>query len=139
MVQPPMDQNVTIYGWHFHIYMVPNDQKAYDRAHQWYEVAKAKWGKYMVREGSINIFDKPVGPHTLPMLQICLEDPNDADKNGKLLPEVLAWVQLNVDLMKFPTLIHPLTTPFSDEEELKDHTIRAFWAGNRQLLNTERL
>lgn len=133
------DANVTIYGYHFHIYFLPNDEFALHSAKQIYEKAKALWGTKVVREGAINIFEKPVGPHPFPMVQICLEDEKNKDTNFKLFLEVLPWVQLNVDLEEHPLLLHPLSTPFSPEEELKDHTVRALWIGQKLKLNTRQL
>lgn len=80
---------------------------------------------------------KLVGPHSLPMLEICLSDPKDHEKNKRLLPEVLAWVQLNVDMEKHPLLLHPVTAPFKRKEIYLDHLKRPLWGGTKQLLNLD--
>lgn len=41
-------EEISIYGWHFHIYMFPNDRKAYKRLATYAEEAKKRWGQYHI-------------------------------------------------------------------------------------------
>ncbi len=120
--------NDQIYGYHFHIYFLPNDTKALNSANDLMTKAKAAFPNLR-----ISLFNYPIGPHPIPMFEIDLEHlPQDQVK--EYLYQVLPWVMLNVDFTEHPVLLHPLS-----DNELADHTVRPAWFGQKLILNIRKL
>lgn len=64
-------------------------------------------------------WDKPIGPHTLPMFEVNLFTPAQF---GAFIP----WLVINRGPLS--ALVHPNT---DDEDELRNHSQRATWLGER--------
>jgi len=64
-------------------------------------------------------FDKPIGPHTLPMFEVNLFTPAQF---GAFIP----WLVVNRGPLS--ALVHPNT---DDGDELRAHSQRATWLGER--------
>ena len=65
------------------------------------------------------LWDKPIGPHTLPMFEVNLFTPAQF---GAFIP----WLVINRGPLS--ALLHPNT---DDEDELRSHSQRATWLGEK--------
>lgn len=122
----------TIHSYDFHTYWNPQDKDEAKFSDEFREKVKAEFAKEL-EAGDLRIFnawDKPVGPHQIPMWEV--------DTGGKLEPvlftRLLGFYQLHHG--KLSVLIHPRTLESGD---LRDHTEHALWLGHKQRLITSAL
>lgn len=73
------------------------------------------------------LWDKPIGPHTLPMFEVNLFSPTQF---GAFIP----WLVINRGPLS--ALLHPNT---DDGDELRAHSQRATWLGERVPLDLKSL
>ncbi|KAJ3014848.1 UNVERIFIED_CONTAM: hypothetical protein HDU68_000102 [Siphonaria sp. JEL0065] len=100
-------------AWDFHIYYRLEDQS---------EFAKALYEKVQTEFPTLKIFrlwDKPIGPHTLPMFEVDVFTPQE-------FGVFLSWIALNRGTLS--VLAHPHTAPGNDVE---DHLVHGVWVGER--------
>lgn len=99
-------RELTIRGWHAHIYFTPETR---ERALKLRDRIARELGLLV---GSVH--DKPVGPHTEPMFQVIIP----VEDIGRTVP----WFSLNHDGLD--VLLHPSTG-----NGWADHTRHALWMG----------
>ncbi|PGH26641.1 hypothetical protein AJ80_01586 [Polytolypa hystricis UAMH7299] len=109
-------------GFDVHIYHYQNnpDQAAF---------AKALWTRIRHEFPELRIytfFDRPIGPHPVAMFEVNVFTPAQF---GAFIP----WLAINRGPLS--ALIHPNT---SEEEDLRNHTQRATWMGERIPLDVSR-
>lgn len=85
------------------------------------DTARARWPQLRVA-----LFDRPVGPHVMPMLEI------DIPVQSNLIGEVLPWIMVNHG--QHSVLLHPHTG-----NSYRDHTEYPAWIGQKVPLNLARL
>ncbi|OKL64003.1 hypothetical protein UA08_00828 [Talaromyces atroroseus] len=147
LLNPPSDTKSSAYssfpdplengrraGFDVHIYYIPNNAGQTKFAKELHERIRREWladpkGKSKVPELRIYRFwDRPVGPHPVPMFEVNLLSPAEF---GAFVP----WLVINRGPLS--ALVHPNTV--NEGEELRNHSQRAMWLGERIPLDLELL
>ena len=102
----PTNPNLTVYGYHAHVYYGSATKPVAERFHARLSAA------YPVEMGQFS--GERVGPHPVPQFQIIF--------TKELFAEVVPWMMLNREGLNI--LVHPLTDDMVD-----DHTVYALWLG----------
>ncbi|KAI8611650.1 DOPA-like domain-containing protein [Chytriomyces sp. MP71] len=105
-------------GWDFHIYFKLEELETALALHQ------------QVRETFptlklFKVWDKPIGPHTLPMFEVDVFTPAE-------FGAFLSWIAVN--RQGFSVLAHPHTG-----DDVTDHLVHGVWIGDKVPLIRERL
>ena len=109
-----------------HVYFQQNDERSTHAASS-------------LREDTIKLFPsvrvysmvpRPVGPHPIGMFEAHLTNAVD-------FANYVSWLCLNHNAYgaDLPVLIHPNTTPSTPENGILDHSTRAIWLGQPQILD----
>jgi aromatic ring-cleaving dioxygenase len=109
--------NLSIHGYHAHIYYEPETRPLAEslRAQMEQLFPAARYGRW---------HDRPVGPHPSAMFQVAF--PVD------LFPTLVPWLILNH--APLTVFLHPETG-----HDLSDHARRAVWMGRQQVLDLSSL
>ncbi|KAF2203050.1 hypothetical protein GQ43DRAFT_288338 [Delitschia confertaspora ATCC 74209] len=104
-------------GFDIHIYFLHTDAEETKFATELWERIRREFPELRIYQ----IWDKPIGPHTMAMFEVNLFTP---EQFGAFIP----WLVINRGPLS--ALVHPNT----DDEE-RDHTQRATWMGQPLPLN----
>ncbi|KAI1268017.1 DOPA-like domain-containing protein [Xylariaceae sp. FL1019] len=116
-------------GFDLHIYYLPNDKAQT-------EYARALWERIRREFPELRIYrfwDKPVGPHAVPMFEVNVFTPAQF---GALVSWLVVWRG------PLSVLIHPNTVEKhlkEGEKEALNHSTRATWMGERLPVNVDLL
>lgn len=114
-------QSSGVTGYDLHIYFFDNnpEQRAY--AEKLMNNAIGRWGELRIK-----MFDKPVGPHPMPMFEI------DIPQNYPKFSDIVSWIMVNHGNLS--ALLHPHTG-----QSLLDHTRHPLWLGQPVPLDITKL
>ncbi|CAK9783541.1 hypothetical protein CC85DRAFT_265328 [Cutaneotrichosporon oleaginosum] len=116
------DGNANSKAWvDFHIYHQPNNPNHVKYAHKLYEAVRREFPELRM----YRFFDKPLGPHPIPMFEVNVFTPTQ-------LGALFTWLMANRGPCS--VLIHPNTG-----DDVGDHTERATWMGERVPLDVDLL
>ncbi|KAJ3342419.1 hypothetical protein HDU83_006092 [Entophlyctis luteolus] len=110
-------------GWDIHIYF-PLERIEF--ASELRDTVIREFGEYPGVK-VYRLWDKPIGPHTLPMFEVDVFSPAE-------FGAVLSWIGTHRDGLS--VLVHPHTDPAND---LRNHLENAMWMGEKLPLKVETL
>ncbi|KIN02027.1 hypothetical protein OIDMADRAFT_18785 [Oidiodendron maius Zn] len=116
-------------GFDVHIYYFQNNLSQTQFAKELWERIRREFPELRIYK----LWDRPVGPHPIAMFEVNLFTPAQF---GAFIP----WLVINRGPLS--ALLHPNTVDSvtgKSTEELRDHTQRATWLGERVILDTSML
>lgn len=112
-----VDAHNVIQGFHFHTYFFQNNEKHQEEVRSLRQIIEREIKTGILGNCSLNHLNSgPVGPHTIGSFETCC--------NVSSVGHGVSFFMQNRG--KFSILLHPLTT-----SEMKDHSERAFWLGQK--------
>ncbi|KAI0793872.1 DOPA-like domain-containing protein [Fomes fomentarius] len=108
-------------GFDFHIYYLPNDPQEAQYAKELHERIRREFPEFRIYK----LFDRPVGPHPVPMFEVNVFTPHQVGT-------FFSWLAVNRGPLS--VLIHPNT-----DDPYRDHTESATWMGTQWPLNVRLL